>query len=61
MAFAQDLDLSLAIEIQGPDVVEIIHRGVEPTTLYLRRLTTRSAWLGWKQTVTGLVAEKPVI
>jgi hypothetical protein len=31
------------------------------TTLYLHRLMTRSAWLGWKQTVTCLVAEKPVI
>ncbi len=28
-----------------------------PTTLYLHRLTTRSAWLGWKQTVTCLVAK----
>jgi hypothetical protein len=32
-----------------------------PTTLYLHRLTMRSAWLGWKQTVTCLVVEKPVI
>ncbi len=35
-----------------------------PTTLYLHRLNDAvrlSAWLGWKQTVTCLVAEKPVI
>jgi hypothetical protein len=31
MAYAHDLDGSLAIEIQGPDGVEIIHRGVEQT------------------------------
>ncbi len=26
----------------------------KPMTLYLHRLTTRSAWLGWKQTLTCL-------
>jgi hypothetical protein len=31
MAHAQDLDIGLAIEIQGPDGVEIIHRGAKQT------------------------------
>ena len=31
MAYAQDLDVGLAIEIQGPDGVEIIHRGADHT------------------------------
>ncbi len=31
MAHIQDLDIGLAIEIQGPDGVEIIHRGAEQT------------------------------
>ncbi|MFN9904191.1 MAG: phage integrase N-terminal SAM-like domain-containing protein, partial [bacterium] len=31
MAHIQDLDIALAIEIQGPDGVEIIHRGAERT------------------------------
>ncbi len=41
--------------------IYMYNRILHPTTLYLHRLTTRSAWLGWKQTVTCFVVEKPVI
>ncbi len=37
LAYAQDLEVGLFIEIQGPDGVEIIHRGVEHTV-------TRVGW-----------------
>jgi hypothetical protein len=53
MAHIQDLDIGLAIEIQGPDGVEIIHRGAEQSG-------TR---VGWNQPgmepVTEIMQENP--